>query len=156
VLADMLAVISISNPLVPLTRTPLWLWVFLYAFAFRIYFDFSGYTDMALGMGRLLGIHLPENFAAPYLKPNLTQFWNSWHISLTQWFRAYVFNPLTRALRASRIRFPDWLTILTAQTCTMALIGLWHGITLGYLLWGLWHAAGLFIHNRWTALVRGR
>ena len=99
VLADLLAVISFNDLLVDYVRRPGWMWVFLYAYAFRIYFDFSGYTDMAIGMGRLLGVRLPENFAAPYLKPNIALFWNSWHMSLTQWFRSYVFNPLARWLR---------------------------------------------------------
>ena len=83
-------------------RTAGWTWLLVYAYALQIFFDFSGYTDIAIGLGRLLGIRLPENFNAPYLKPNLTQFWNNWHMTLTQWFRAYFFNPLTRALRTGR------------------------------------------------------
>jgi alginate O-acetyltransferase complex protein AlgI len=75
-------------------------WYGAVAYAFQIYFDFSGYTDIALGIAQLLGIKLPENFASPYLKPNLTQFWNNWHMTLTQWFRAYFFNPITRWLRS--------------------------------------------------------
>jgi D-alanyl-lipoteichoic acid acyltransferase DltB (MBOAT superfamily) len=156
VIADLLAVISINDALVQQTRTTPWLWVFLYAYAFRIFFDFSGYTDIAIGMGRLMGVRLPENFTAPYLKPSLTQFWNSWHITLTQWFRAYFFNPLTRALRSSKRPLPMWLTILAAQLSTMVLIGLWHGITPGFVLWGAWHGLGLFINNRWSDFTRTR
>src|SRR5512141_411437 len=106
-------------------------------------------------MGRLLGIRLPENFAAPYLKPNITQFWNSWHMTLTQWFRSYVFNPLTRAMRSSKEPLPTILILLVAQISTMALIGLWHGITLGFVFWGLWHGLGLFIQNRWSDFIKG-
>ncbi len=156
VLADLLAVISINNVLVSQVKSTRWMWVFLYAYAFRIYFDFSGYTDIAIGMGRLMGIRLPENFAAPYLKPNLTQFWNSWHITLTQWFRSYFFNPLTRSIRAAKRPLPTWLMILVAQISTMVLIGLWHGITPGFAIWGAWHGIGLFIHNRWTDFMRPR
>jgi len=156
VLADLLAVISINDALVGRAQGGGWLWIFLYAYAFRIYLDFSGYTDMAIGMGRLMGVRLPENFAAPYLKPNLTLFWNSWHITLTQWFRNYVFNPLTRALRTAKWQIPVWLIILVAQFTTMILIGLWHGITWGFVAWGAWHGAGLFLHNRWSELSRGR
>jgi len=156
VIADMLAVISINDTLVRQVHSAGWLWVFLYAYAFRLYFDFSGYTDIAIGMGRLLGIRLPENFQAPYLKPNLTQFWNSWHMTLTQWFRAYFFNPLTRGMRGARHPLPAWLVILIAQLSTMVLIGLWHGVALGFLLWGLWHGIGLFIHNRWSVFMRPR
>src|SRR5512141_1685286 len=107
-------------------------------------------------MGRLMGIRLPENFAAPYLKPNLSQFWNSWHMTLTQWFRSYFFNPLTRALQSSRRPLPTWLMILVTQLNTMILIGLWHGITPGFAIWGAWHGVGLFIHNRWADFMRPR
>jgi len=156
VLADWLAWLSISDALVEQTRGGAWLWLFLYAYAFRLYFDFSGYTDIAIGLGRLTGVSLPENFASPYLQPNLTQFWNSWHITLTQWLRAYVFNPLTRFLRTAKRPLPLWLILLSAQLVTMSLIGLWHGFTWNFLLWGVWNGAGLFLQNRWSELVRGR
>ncbi|MEW5938557.1 MAG: MBOAT family O-acyltransferase [Chloroflexota bacterium] len=156
VLADGLAWLSISDALVKQTGSPGWLWLFLYAYTLRLYFDFSGYTDIAIGTARLMGIRLPENFDSPYLKSNLTQFWNSWHITLTQWFRAYVFNPLTRFLRSSKINLPIWLIILTTQLVTMSLIGLWHGITWNFLFWGLWHGLGLFLQNRWSDIARTR
>jgi D-alanyl-lipoteichoic acid acyltransferase DltB (MBOAT superfamily) len=128
--------------------------VLVYAYAFRIYFDFSGYTDVALGLGRWLGVRLPENFDRPYLKPNLTAFWNSWHMTLAQWFRAYYFNPLTRFLRESNL--PPVLVIFLCQATTMTLIGVWHALTWNFALWGLWHGLGLFAHNRWLAWSRGR
>jgi alginate O-acetyltransferase complex protein AlgI len=156
VVADFLAIISLSDVLVAQVKSPIWMWVFLYAYAFRIYFDFSGYTDIAIGVARLMGIRLPENFTAPYLKPNLTQFWNSWHISLTQWFRTYFFNPVTRALRGRDPSLPVWIIIFVTQTSTMVLIGLWHGVTAGFALWGLWHGLGLFIQNRWSDFTRNR
>lgn len=156
VLADFLAVISINNLLVSQTKSTGWLWVFLYAYAFRIYLDFSGYTDVAIGIGRLMGIRLPENFTSPYLKPNLSQFWNSWHITLTQWFRSYFFNPLTRAMRSAKRPFPVWGIILFTQVATMTLIALWHGVAASFVAWGLWHGFGLFIHNRWSDFSRNR
>ncbi len=164
VLADWLAWLSITDALVGETRSGGWLWLFLYAYTFRLYFDFSGYTDIAIATARLMGIRLPENFDAPYLKPTLTQFWNAWHMTLTQWFRAYVFNPLTRFLRTLRLRsgqalrrpLPIWLIILLTQLTTMALIGLWHGITWNFVLWGLWHGVGLFAQNRWSEFARAR
>ncbi len=155
VLADLLAVISINDVLVTHVHGAGWMWLFLYAYSFRIYLDFSGYTDVAIGIGRLLGFRIPENFAAPYLKPNLMQFWNSWHMTLTQWFRAYFFNPITRALRSGK-KLSVWLIILLTQMSTMVLIGLWHGVGLNYVLWGAWHGVGLFIHNRWSEFVRNR
>lgn len=156
VLADLLGMIALNGTNALQVQSAGWAWILLYAYAFQIYFDFSGYTDIAIGMGNLMGFKLPENFAAPYLKPNLTQFWNSWHITLTQWFRSYFFNPLTRALRSSRWTWPPVLLIFVTQLATMLLIGLWHGVTGPFVLWGLWHGLGLFVDNRWSALTRAR
>jgi D-alanyl-lipoteichoic acid acyltransferase DltB (MBOAT superfamily) len=140
VLADSLALFALSPENASQTSSTLWLWVLLYAYGLRLYFDFSGYTDIAIGTAKLLNIHLPENFASPYTKVNITAFWNSWHITLAQWFRAYIFNPLTRFLRGKPEFFPAWLIILLGQLSTMLLIGLWHGITWNFAIWGLWHA----------------
>ena len=156
VLADTLALVALSNTNFSQVDSAFWMWVLLYAYALRIYFDFSGYTDVAIGIGRLVGIRLPENFDRPYLKPNLTAFWNSWHITLAQWFRTYVFNPLTRALRTAENPIPPYLIILAGQLATMALIGLWHGVTWNFLIWGVWHGVGLFVHNRWLEFSRRR
>lgn len=155
VVADLLALIALNATNAAQVEGALWQWVLLYAFAFQIYFDFSGYTDFAIGLGLLLGVRLPENFEAPYLKPNLTTFWNSWHMTLAQWFRAYFFNPVTRAMRQQK-RYPTAVIILVGQLGTMLLIGLWHGITLNFFIWGLWHGVGLFIHNRWLDQTRKR
>ncbi len=122
----------------------------LYAYAFQLFFDFSGYTDIAIGTARLMGIKLPENFNHPYLKPNLTQFWSNWHMTLTQWFRAYFFNPVTRALRSASKPVSIPVIIFITQLGTMLLIGLWHGVSFNFILFGLWHGIGLFIHNRWS------
>jgi alginate O-acetyltransferase complex protein AlgI len=138
------------------TSSTLWMWVLLYAYGLRLYFDFSGYTDIAIGLGKFLSIQLPENFASPYTKVNLTAFWNSWHITLAQWFRAYVFNPLTRSLRENPAELPSWVIVLVGQLTTMLLIGMWHGITWNFAVWGLWHALGLFTHNRWSNWIRPR
>jgi D-alanyl-lipoteichoic acid acyltransferase DltB (MBOAT superfamily) len=154
ILADALTLIPLNDVLVGQVRSPAWIWFLIYAYSLRIYFDFSGYIDIAIGLARIMGIRLPENFASPYFKPNLTQFWNSWHITLTQWFRAYLFNPLTRALRMRRLPVP--LIIFTAQFSTMIVIGLWHGVTWGFFFWGLWHGAGLFIQNRWSEWIQSR
>lgn len=154
ILADSLALFALSPQNAPQIQSTGWAWVLLYAYAFQIWLDFSGYTDIALALGRVLGIKLPENFNRPYLRPNLTHFWNNWHMSLTQWFRAYVFNPFSRSLR--RKPLPMWSMILAAQLLTMTLIGLWHGITLNFVIWGLWHGVGLFLHNRWQHVFRAR
>jgi len=154
VLADALALIALSSTNADQVESGLWLWVLLYAYALRLYLDFSGYTDIAIGMGQLVGVNLPENFNRPYLKFNIAAFWNSWHITLASWFRAYYFNPLTRALRRMRIQLPPAVIIFITQLSTMALIGLWHGVAWNFLLWGLWHGVGLFIHNRWVDFKR--
>jgi alginate O-acetyltransferase complex protein AlgI len=155
VLADSLALLALSGQNASQVQGAAWVWAMLYAYSLRIYFDFSGYTDIALGLGKLLGFDLPENFAAPYLKTNLSAFWNSWHITLAQWFRAYFFNPFTRLLR-TRKETPVWLILLAGQLSTMLLIGLWHGVSWNFAAWGAWHGLGLFIHNRWADWRRSR
>ena len=154
VIADALALIALNDTNATQVTSTFWMWVIVYAYAFQIYFDFSGYTDIALGIAQLLGIKLPENFASPYLKPNLTQFWNNWHMTLTQWFRAYFFNPITRWLRSWQKPMSIPMMILLTQVATMLLIGFWHGVTWNFTLWGLWHGLGLFIHNRWNDMTK--
>ena len=153
-LADTLALIALNDMNAAQTEKTGWMWVLVYVYAFRLYFDFSGYTDIAVGIGKLMGFNLPENFNQPYLKNNLSQFWNAWHITLAQWFRTYYFNPLTRYFRSRFKNIPVWGIILVGQLSTMLLIGLWHGITLNYMIWGLWHGFGLFVHNRWTEIAQ--
>jgi D-alanyl-lipoteichoic acid acyltransferase DltB (MBOAT superfamily) len=155
VIADTLALIALNDVLATQVRGAGWMWIVVYAFAFQIYFDFSGYTDIAIGMAGMAGVQLPENFAAPYLRSNLAQFWSSWHMTLTQWIRAYFFNPFNRWIRGFR-SLPAWTMILLGQVATMLVIGLWHGITANFIYWGLWHGLGLFLHNRWSDFVRTR
>jgi alginate O-acetyltransferase complex protein AlgI len=158
VVADALALIALNATNAAQVQSTGWMWVLVYAYAFQIFFDFSGYTDIAIGLGILVGIRLPENFKAPYLKPNLTQFWNNWHMSLTQWFRAYFFNPLTRWLRSPGPHRPLSipLVVLTTQLSTMLLIGLWHGVTWNFVAWGAWHGLGMFFQNRYSEAARSR
>jgi D-alanyl-lipoteichoic acid acyltransferase DltB (MBOAT superfamily) len=156
VVADTLALVALNAANAGQARSAGWLWLLLYAYAFQIFFDFSGYTDIAIGLGRLAGIALPENFNAPYLKPNLTLFWNNWHMTLTQWFRAYYFNPLTRWLRSGERRLVPAAIIFITQLSTFVLIGLWHGVTLNFVVWGAWHGLGLFLQNRYSEWVRPR
>jgi D-alanyl-lipoteichoic acid acyltransferase DltB (MBOAT superfamily) len=156
VIADSLALIALNGTNAVQVGQTRWAWVLLYAYTLQIFFDFSGYTDIVIGMARLMGFKLPENFNSPYLKPNLTQFWNNWHMTLTQWFRAYYFNPVNRWLRGLKRTPSISLQIFLMQTSTMLLIGLWHGITWNFVLWGLWHGLGLFIQNRWSDAVKAK
>ncbi|MCS7056888.1 MAG: hypothetical protein NZM18_12035 [Thermoflexales bacterium] len=154
VIADVLALFALNEANAAQVQGAGWTWLLVYAYALRIYFDFGGYTDIAVGIARIFGVRLPENFNRPYLKPNLTQFWNCWHMSLAQWFRAYYFNPLTRALRTRAWAMPA--IVFLGQVTTMLLIGLWHGVTPNFAIWGLWHGLGLFIHNRWSDFAKAR
>ena len=154
VLADSLAIISLNNQNANQAYTVFGSWILLYAFSFQIFFDFSGYTDIAIGIGRLLNISMPENFKQPYTKPNLTQFWNNWHMTLTNWFRSYFFNPLSRTLRKKK--YSAIMILLITQTSTMVLVGLWHGVTINFLIWGLWHGLGLLLQNRWSLFFKQR
>jgi D-alanyl-lipoteichoic acid acyltransferase DltB (MBOAT superfamily) len=155
ILADSLGLLALSAVNVTQAQGAGWLWLMLAAYSFQLFFDFAGYTDIAIGMGLLLGFNLPENFNQPYRQPNLTLFWNNWHMTLTQWVRGYLFNPLTRKLRRGRkLSIPA--IILITQLTTMLVIGLWHGITPNFIIWGLWHGLGLFVQNRWSSFAAPR
>jgi alginate O-acetyltransferase complex protein AlgI len=156
ILADGLAQGMSLTPLTAMqaTSTP-GLWVLLYGYTLRLYFDFSGYTDIAIGLGVLFGIQLPENFDRPYLRTNITKFWQSWHITLSDWVRFYVFSPLSRSLLRRKPRPSSTVIVLISQLTTMIVIGLWHGISWTFLIWGLWHGLGLFVHKQWSDRTRG-
>lgn len=156
VLADSLALIAFTPDIVAQVNSKLWLWVIIYAYALRLFFDFAGYTHLAIGIAKLMGIRLPENFDKPYRASNLTLFWNRWHMTLTQWFRTYYFNPVTRYLRTHASHIPAVLIIFFTQVSTMLLIGLWHGISWNFVIWGFWNGLGLFIHNRWAEWRKSR
>ncbi len=155
VIADSLALgMSLDGVDIAAVQSVSGLWLLLYGYAFRLYFDFAGYSDIAIGLGILFGIRLPENFRRPYLQTNLAAFWQSWHITLSDWARFYVFSPLSRALLRRKPRPSPVLIVLSAQLATMVTIGLWHGVSLHFLIWGLWHGVGLFIHKRWSDRTR--
>jgi D-alanyl-lipoteichoic acid acyltransferase DltB (MBOAT superfamily) len=154
VLADSLALIALNSQNALHPNSTWGAWILLYAFSFQIYFDFSGYTDVAIGLARFFNIKLPDNFNRPYLKPNLTQFWSNWHMTLTNWFRAYFFNPLSRSLRKKK--FSALSILFITQLSTMILVGLWHGVTVNFVFWGLWHGLGLLIQNRWSVWINKR
>lgn len=155
IIADSLAFgLSLTPALGSTVDRPGWLWFLLYGYAWRLYLDFSGYTDMAIGFGLLFGIELPENFKRPYWQPSITAFWQSWHITLSDWVRFYVFSPLSRTLLRRKPRPSTWSIIFISQLTTMLIIGLWHGITLNFFIWGAWHGIGLFIHKMWSDRTR--
>jgi alginate O-acetyltransferase complex protein AlgI len=154
VIADLLALFSLNMMNAQEATSVGGLWLLLYAYAFRLYFDFGGYTDIAIGIGILLGVKLPENFDRPYLKNSITAFWQSWHKTLGDWVRFYVFSPLSRALLTRK--WDATAAVLAAQLTTMVIIGLWHGVTWTFLIWGVWHGLGLFVHKLWSDRTRKR
>lgn len=109
-------------------------------YGLTIYLQFSGYSDIAIGFALLLGHRIIENFSWPFLKPDIVAFWRSWHISLTKLCREYVFTSVHAATRQA------WLGVFA----TMLAISLWHGLTLNYMAWGLYHATGLVIYRLWS------
>ena len=111
-------------------KSVLFYWMYAAAFMLNIYFDFSGYSDMAIGLGRIFGFHFPENFRYPYLSRSVTEFWRRWHMSLGSWFRDYVYIPMG----GNRVSKSRWVfNILTVWMLT----GLWHGAAWNFVLWGL-------------------
>jgi alginate O-acetyltransferase complex protein AlgI len=115
-------------------------WLGIVAFAFQIYFDFSGYSDMAIGLGRIMGFTFPENFNYPYISASVTEFWRRWHISLGSWFRDYVYIPLGGNRKGPGRQI---LNILIVWILT----GIWHGAGYNFALWGLWFALFLIIEK---------
>jgi alginate O-acetyltransferase complex protein AlgI len=123
------------------------LWLFAYAFALQIYFDFSGYTDIARGSAMLLGYHIPINFNLPYIAKNMSDFWHRWHISLSTWLRDYLFIPLGGS------RHGRWQTNRNLLI-TMALGGLWHGASWSFVVWGLYHGVALIVHREFGSIKK--
>ncbi len=117
-------------------------WLAAVAYALQIYFDFSGYSDMAIGMGRMFGFHFLENFNYPYMALSITDFWRRWHISLSTWFRDYIYIPLG----GNRVKKSRWVLNLLA---VWALTGFWHGAQWNFLLWGLYYGVILLVEKLW-------
>ena len=123
-------------------KSVLFYWLYAVAFALHIYFDFSGYSDMAIGLGKVFGFHFLENFSYPYISASITEFWRRWHMSLGTWFRDYVYIPLggNRVGRARQL-----LNILVVWMLT----GFWHGAAWNFVVWGLMFAVLLIMEKLW-------
>ena len=117
-------------------------WLAAIAYTLQIYFDFSGYSDMAIGLGRMFGFHFLENFNYPYISLSVTEFWRRWHISLSTWFRDYVYIPLG----GNRVSRGKWVRNILV---VWGLTGLWHGADWNFLLWGLYYGVLLLIEKLW-------
>ena len=155
IIADSLAIgMSLNAINADQATSTIGLWVLLYGYSLRLFFDFSGYSDIAIGIGILFGFKMPENFDRPYLKNNITTFWQSWHMTLSNWARFYVFSPLSRFLLTRKVKPSQTVIVLSTQMATMIVIGLWHGVTVNFLIWGIWHGVGLFAHKKWSDRTR--
>ena len=150
IIADSLALFSLDAEKATQVESAWGLWFLLYAYAFRLFFDFSGYSDIAIGIGILFGIKLPENFDRPYLKNNIAGFWQSWHMTLSNWVRFYVYSPLSRTLLRRKPKPSTETIMFICHMSTMIVIGLWHGVTFPFFVWGAWHGIGLFVHQIWS------
>ena len=147
--------VVLANQLGELTRlfrdsgepSVLFCWMYALAFTLHIYFDFSGYSDMAIGLGRIFGFRFPENFDYPYLSPSITAFWRRWHMTLGGWFRDYVYIPLG----GNRVSKGRWVCNILA---VWMLTGLWHGASWNFVLWGLVFALFLLLEKQFPALTR--
>jgi D-alanyl-lipoteichoic acid acyltransferase DltB (MBOAT superfamily) len=142
-------------------------WYGSIAYALQIYFDFSGYSDMAVGLGLMFGIVLPINFASPYRAASIIEFWSRWHMTLTRFLTGYIYNPIAMALTRRRMaagkptfsrnkpRFEPFLVMVAFPTiATMTLAGVWHGAGWTFLVFGVWHGLALTINHGWRAARR--
>lgn len=135
VLGDLISSFNIASE-----KTVLFYWIYAVAITLQIYFDFSGYSDMAIGLGKMFGFNFPENFNYPYISRSVTDFWRRWHITLGTWFRDYVYIPLG----GNRVGKIKWLrNILIVWMLT----GLWHGAAWNFILWGLLYGVLLVIEK---------
>ncbi len=130
-LANTMAVIADAAFDAKETISPSFAWLGALAYTFQIYFDFAGYSDMGIGMGRMFGFHFLENFNYPYISKSITEFWRRWHISLGTWFRDYVYFPMGGSRVSSKARLVFNLFVVWFLT------GVWHGANWTFLVWGL-------------------
>jgi len=145
ILADVLAATSDKIFALPVDQlTPSIAWLGAISYTLQIYFDFSGYSDMAIGLGRIFGFEFCENFNLPYISTSISEFWRRWHISLSSWFRDYLYIPLG-GNRKGNVYFNLFIVFF----CT----GLWHGASYYFIVWGLWH--GFFVVTERVLRKRG-
>ncbi len=146
--------VLLANPLGELTvlfresgeKSLLFYWLYAVAFTLHIYFDFSGYSDMAIGLGRIFGFRFPKNFNYPYISGSITEFWRRWHMTLGSWFRDYVYIPLG----GNRVSRGRWVVNIFA---VWMLTGLWHGAAWNFVVWGLLFAVFLLL-EKWLPLPK--
>jgi len=145
IIADWLAWAVLKIDAGPIGPSGWKLYLLPFLYGAQIYFDFSAYSDIAIGLGRLFGYQIIENFNRPFLARNMVEFWRRWHISLSEWIRSYLFMPLAT-------RRPSAFRLHLAVLVSMGLCGLWHGAGWNFLVWGLYHGVGLSACYLWRAI----
>jgi alginate O-acetyltransferase complex protein AlgI len=147
ILADSMGALADSIFALPGNElTPAIAWVGVIAYTLQIYYDFSGYSDMAIGLGQILGFHFPENFNQPYRAQSITEFWRRWHMTLSRWFRDYVYIPLGGNRRGPEITYRNLFVVFF-------LCGLWHGAGYTFVFWGLYHGFWLAAERMYEVYV---
>ena len=139
--------VYLATPTAQLTTLGAWLGII--AFSLQLYFDFSGYSDMAIGLGRMLGFEFLENFNYPYISKSASEFWRRWHISLGSWFREYLYFPLGGS-RVGKGRMVFNLLVVWAAT------GIWHGASWNFLCWGLYWFVWIGLEKVWLGRALDR
>ena len=134
-----------TNIISEATYTTKNLTIYMYLYGFYLFFDFAGYSLMAVGVSKIFGIDTPMNFNKPFLAKDMKDFWNRWHMSLSHWFRDFVFSRLVFAMFKKKIFKSSLTTAMVAYIVNMTLMGVWHGINFSYLLYGLYHGIILAI-----------
>ena len=143
-IADQLA--PLAGPVFAAGGHPQWIeaWIGVLAYTFQLYFDFSGYSDMAIGLGRMMGFRFPENFNRPYISRSVTEFWRRWHISLSSWMRLYLYIPLGgNRVSTARMYANLWIVFVVS--------GIWHGASWTFLVWGMYYGCFLCIERALSA-----
>jgi len=149
VIADSFAIIadigyaSVSN------LSTIMAWVISLSFTMQLYFDFSGYSDMAIAIAMALGIKIPINFNSPYKSKSLVEFWQRWHISLTNFITTYLYTPIVRSFAKLNFHKAMLVTLIT-----MLIVGIWHGSSWGFLIFGALHGLGMVINHYWQKKIR--
>ena len=129
--------------------------VAIYCYSFQLYCDFAGYSNIAIGLAKILGYDLLENFNSPYLSKDIAEFWNRWHISFSTWLRDYIFYPVSRSMRKVWPKSKVLARMFLPAVITMLVSGLWHGAGLNFIIWGMIHGGFLFL-SVWTDGFRGK
>lgn len=163
VLADRLAVFVDDVFYAPAAYGTATIWLAVFSYFLQLYFDFSGYSDMAVGISKMFGYDIARNFNLPFIARNIAEFWDRWHISLSSWLNEYLFNPVAMKCKRAMAKWPKEkrkkyknLPTYAALLITFLLSGLWHGAGFTFIVWGLLHGVYSVIHNMYAARMKKR